>query len=351
MTYWVDWAADILRGAGLTVIEVGRAPGVTGPEWKRRARSSGGMQPRCEGIVLHHTASGPKSNGWPDVNYMTFNATVKPISNAYIDRQGRVWLMAAGGTNTEGLGGPYHSIPQNNANSRVWSIEIGNNGTGEVYPKAQLDAVLLTCAAMWPWLNNSQKWEPEGAFGFGTLWRMFSHDLWTTRKIDPAGDPTCRWARPGDRYARWDMGKFRGDMLHLMAALQKPAEPKPPSTTNPAPAPVPSPAPADVVTLPDGRYYVRSSSDWPWSVSVRVYGTGTWHTVLEKANPTPWAAAQRIVVPGRPGRETTVRDGEGPWSLLRRLGFDPAAKLGDFHTYNGGEGRVLRSGDKVFVPT
>ena len=38
------------------------------------------------GIVVHHTASSPASNGQRDVDYMTFDCDVLPMAKLYLDR-------------------------------------------------------------------------------------------------------------------------------------------------------------------------------------------------------------------------------------------------------------------------
>src|SRR5262245_56017139 len=88
--------ADLLDRAGLDVVTV--------DGWQTRARSSGGYadgRPWC--VVWHHTAS--RSTPENDVSYI-LNSSDAPLCNVYVARDGEMWVIAAGATNTNGKGGP-----------------------------------------------------------------------------------------------------------------------------------------------------------------------------------------------------------------------------------------------------
>lgn len=127
--------ADWCREEGLRVVEkVG---------WQTRARSSGGYESgRPWAIMWHHTASDTSPAN--DANYMCSGSPDAPIANLLLARDGEVWVLAAGATNTNGKGGPVGFskgvVPQDSMNTYAVSIEAANNGVGEAWPQAQIDA-------------------------------------------------------------------------------------------------------------------------------------------------------------------------------------------------------------------
>src|SRR5829696_6735990 len=179
--------ADVLRGAGLTVHEV--------DGWKQRQRGGTGYQmARPSGIIIHHTASPKSWDGNRDVDYMTKQCDAKPLANLYLDRNGGWWVLAAGATNTNGKGGPWRSIPQNSANSRVLGIEAGNNGVGEPWPEGMQTSYVSGVAAL------------ASAYRIDTN-MILSHQEWAPgRKVDPAG-PSRFGAK--NSQGSWNMESFR----------------------------------------------------------------------------------------------------------------------------------------------
>src|SRR5262245_17397953 len=116
-------SADVLSAAGLKVVQY--------EGWESRARSSGGFdsgKPWC--VMWHHTASDTTPQN--DADYMCHGSDDRPIANALIARDGVVWLLAAGATNTNGKGGPLTvskgTIPADSMNTHGWGMEIANNG-------------------------------------------------------------------------------------------------------------------------------------------------------------------------------------------------------------------------------
>jgi hypothetical protein len=192
--------AHVLRSAGLKVTEVSG--------WQHRARGSGGYNGGPEAIMVHHTASTTSAKN--DVNYMCFGSSVAPIANRYMARDGVVWVMAGGATNTNGRGGPIGTIPQDGMNSRAIGIEIGNGGTGEPYPYAQQEATIQSVRALSQAYNVSVH----------QIWSHFEYS--PGRKIDPYGP--SRWN--GDRVDFWNMNAFRHD---VQTSVPPPAPGNPPT--------------------------------------------------------------------------------------------------------------------------
>jgi hypothetical protein len=171
--YYTD-LLDVLRAAGCQVAESATTNG-----WQRRARSSGGFPSPPLGVQWHHTASATSPAN--DLNYMINGNADAPVGNLLLDRTGTYWPIAAGAANTAGKGGPLAmsrgTVPLDQANSRTFAIEAANNGVGEAWPTAQIDAYFAGSNAL-----NAR---------FGNVWGdVFNHQTWApTRKIDPATSP------------------------------------------------------------------------------------------------------------------------------------------------------------------
>lgn len=185
--YLVD-LADVCRRSGRPVVDV--------DGWQTRSRGSGGYDDaKPDHVMVHHTASPPSSDGWPDVEYCTFWDDDAPLCNLYLDRAGTIYVCAAGATNTNGAGSdPCRHIADDTMNTAAIGIEAGNDGRGERWPAAQLDAYVATCAELCAGYAI-----PTG--------RIHAHAEWApARKTDPAGP---------DRYAAgagtWTMDAFRAD--------------------------------------------------------------------------------------------------------------------------------------------
>jgi hypothetical protein len=186
MSGYLTDLADVVRRAGLVVQEE--------PGWQTRARSSGGYSSgRPTHVMVHHTASGASSDGQPDVNYMCYSSENKPVANLYLSRSGKVWIMAAGATNTNGKGGPIDNVPADSMNTYAIGIEAGNNGVGELWPMAQQDAYLKLVNAL------------KSAYGISNVRSHWEYA--PGRKIDPAG--SSQWASGS---ASWNMDAFRASL-------------------------------------------------------------------------------------------------------------------------------------------
>src|SRR5690349_18253335 len=151
------WLLPVLRDAGLHV--------VTMNGWETR-QTRDGFDPR--GLVWHHTAT-PKAcadttvrallrDGRPDL--------AGPLAQLGLERDGTFVLVAAGRCNHNGYG-----LWGNDS----FGIEAYNDGIGEVWPPAQLDAFDRGSAAICRHLG----WDP--------LTQIKAHrETDPTRKIDPA---------------------------------------------------------------------------------------------------------------------------------------------------------------------
>jgi hypothetical protein len=161
--------ASWLRAGGCQVVEY--------DGWQTRARSSGGFASgKPWGVMWHHTASSTSPAN--DASYMCHGSSDRPIANLLIARDGAVWVLAAGATNTNGKGGPWSwsrgQVPTDSMNTHAVGIEIANNGVGEAYPQAQIDAAFAASIAIVRNLGLA----PED---------ICTHQRWApSRKIDPA---------------------------------------------------------------------------------------------------------------------------------------------------------------------
>lgn len=195
----------MVRGLGITVQEE--------PGWQSRSRSSGGYNSGLPNHVMaHHTASNPSSDGQSDVNYMCYGSDNRPVANLYLSRTGKVWIMAAGATNTNGSGSdPCGATANDSMNSAAIGIEAANNGTGETWPTVQQDVYVKLVNGLCDHYGI-----PVG--------RVHSHFEWApTRKIDPAG--SSKYASGGNK---WNMDAFRGDVIAFGADGGQPPTPIPP---------------------------------------------------------------------------------------------------------------------------
>ena len=135
--------ADWLEDVGLDVV---RYDG-----WEDRSRSSGGYAAgRPWGVMLHHTAS--SSEPEDDAAYMCHGSDSRPIANLLDARDGTIWVLAAGATNTNGKGGPWAwsrgTVPLDSMNTYAVGIELANNGVGEPFPRVQIDAMFTATLAI-----------------------------------------------------------------------------------------------------------------------------------------------------------------------------------------------------------
>lgn len=214
MSTYLTWIADALRAAGLEVTEV--------QGWQTRARSSGGYasgRPWC--IMWHHTASDTTPQN--DVDYIVSGSPDAPLANLYLARSGAVWVCAAGATNTNGKGGPLAvsrgTVPADSMNTHAVGIEAANNGTGEVWPQAQIDAYFVINATL------AFELELDAA-------DLATHAAWAPgRKIDPAVAAAVAgpW-QPGaiNASGTWNVADVRAEAVRRAGATPPTPTPTPP---------------------------------------------------------------------------------------------------------------------------
>jgi hypothetical protein len=167
---YYDWVS-ILRNAGCTVAENSTTNG-----WQRRARSSGGFSSPPLGVWWHHTAS--QTSPQNDLEYMINGSSDRPVGNLLLDRTGTFWPIAGGASNCAGKGGPWTfsrgTCPLDSGNTYGMQLEVANNGVGEAWPAAQMDAYFRGSNALNAFVGN----RPDDVVGH-------AHYA-PTRKIDPA---------------------------------------------------------------------------------------------------------------------------------------------------------------------
>lgn len=172
------WLADVLRDAGLETIEK--------PGWQTRGRNT--MNP--QGVVCHHTGGALPSS---DSAYADFLIRGRsdlpgPLSQLYLDRQGRYWVLAAGKANHAGTGGWRGLV----GNSSVVGIEAAHTGAASLaWPDDQLQAYKVGVAAVLKKIGKNADF-------------VCGHKEWATpagRKVDPVSI---------------DMNQFRRDVAQIM---------------------------------------------------------------------------------------------------------------------------------------
>lgn len=109
---------------------------------------------------------------------------------------------------------------------------------------------------------------------------------------------------------------------------------------------------AAVTPVTEG-YYLLNPGDTAQKVARRLYGDVHKSNVLLQANPEDWNYLERIVVPNKKGRITTLLSSqEKPASVIKRMFPNQPVHLytTSFLIWNGGERNFLREGELVFVP-
>lgn len=298
---YLTWLADVLRAAGCNVVEY--------QGWKTRARSSGGYaagRPVC--VMWHHTASSTSASN--DVYYMSIGSPDSPVANIYIARDGAVWVMAAGASNTNGKGNSMSfsrgTVPMDKMNEWAVGMEIGNGGTGESYPQVQIDAAFRASNAINAHLGN----QPTDV--------CTHHHYAPTRKIDPAKAQSVQgpWQpRSINSNGTWNVDDLR-------AECQRRAVPAPP-TPNPVP---PYPKGDDMIAgiwqrsdNPGVKYIVWSNGTKQWITDgghfegakalCRINGVTD---EVQTCSDGGLFAAMGVVLPGTPNDPTCDQWGNKP---------------------------------------
>lgn len=130
------WIPGVLRGAGLTVVEV--------PGWQTRT-TGGSFEP--EGVVVHETRGSVNSSDAGEINVMINGreGLAGPIAHLYLSRTGTWHVVTAGKSNhvKTGWGGPFKGL----GNSRLLGIEA-QHATGEPWTPVQYQSYVRGVAAI-----------------------------------------------------------------------------------------------------------------------------------------------------------------------------------------------------------
>lgn len=223
----ISWLADVLRGAGVQVVEEG--------DWLNRSAGSG-FDPI--GVLWHHTAAtvSSGSNPHPALNICINGRSdlPGPLCHALVDFNGVFRVISANRANHAGTARASGPIPAGSGNTMLvgWEIDYagdqsGTGGPQQAMSQAQYDASIAATAAVLTRLGRSA----DHARGH--------RETSTTGKIDPS---FC------------DLDQMRADVAAAMGG----SPPEPPAGTpfqtwvsgvNVRPTPATSGAP--VGNLPD----------------------------------------------------------------------------------------------------
>lgn len=191
MTYSLLWLPQVLRDAGLTVIEV--------PNWQNKGHGDEG---KVLGVLCHHTC-GPLHGDLPDLNVLIDGRPDLggPLCNLGLGRSGHYWMIAAGKGYHAGRGS-WQGVTDGNAH--FIGIEAENVGTShhgvpdEPWSDVVMDAYRRGVAAILKHVGAA----PIMCAGHK------EYALPRGRKDDP----------------NFDMDKFRSDVAKIMAGgITKPA--------------------------------------------------------------------------------------------------------------------------------
>ena len=200
------WLSDLdaaLAAAGVPFLEVNEHPSdVTGSSsWRTRGRPASTGEFRPTGILCHHTASPAGTSDAVDINVIMYGngSAPGPISQLYIGRSGQVWIIAAGRCNHGGTG----AIPGEacgDMNARLLGIEVGNDGMGEWWSDACVEAYAATCAALLDYYGKTV----DDVYLHATTGQPCGN-----AKIDPAGPWQMQPDLPGGGAGTWDLELWR----------------------------------------------------------------------------------------------------------------------------------------------
>lgn len=140
MTYSLTWLPNVLRAAGLSVVEE--------PGWKTRGHGDVG---KITGVLCHHTA-GAKSGDHPSLSTILEGRPDlrPPLAQLFLSRSGVFYVVAAGSANHAGVG---LWLNITDGNKHMIGIEAQNTGESkgprkDPWPDAQMDAYARGVAAL-----------------------------------------------------------------------------------------------------------------------------------------------------------------------------------------------------------
>lgn len=183
---WLYWLADVLRGAGLTVVEE--------PGWKTRgfsAKSSpgGGLVALTGGLVHHTGGSAAAAGDYPLKHYITYvgrDDAPPPLAQLGLGRGGTWYVLAAGRAN--------HSGAVDDArwsNPQCIGVEAEHPGGSAPWPTVQYRSYVTGCAAIGLYAGITWRGHKEAAVPAG-------------RKPDP----------------NFDLDRFRADVAVAVSKLR-----------------------------------------------------------------------------------------------------------------------------------
>lgn len=156
------WLADVLRGAGLKVVER--------DGWRERGH---GEFATIRGVMLHHTGAGSSATLLRLIQDGR-SGLAGPLSNLFLDDDGTFYVIAAGRTYHAGKGRWQGTTM---GNTSFIGIEAKNAGDGkDDWPEVQMDAYVLGVTAILEYIDADAVW-------------AVGHKEWALpkgRKIDPA---------------------------------------------------------------------------------------------------------------------------------------------------------------------
>jgi hypothetical protein len=158
-------------------------------------------------VLCHHTAS--SSNGQAAIPLLVNGRSdlPGPLCQLSLDRQGVVYVVAAGRANHAGVAKPSGTVAGGDGNVLYIGIEAQNEGTGEPWPKAQYDAYVTLCAALCVEITGN------------SVNTVRAHkETSVTGKIDPAG--------PTPYESTFDMDKFRARVARSIVGMKSVVQPK-----------------------------------------------------------------------------------------------------------------------------
>lgn len=244
------WLADVLRGAGLEVVETAG--------WQARGRD---FATDPLGIMAHHTASPTASTLATNLHVVTNGNSVAPgpIAQAMLWRDGVWYIIAAGRANHAGKGSLPWLPGVDTGNQYLMSVEAVNNGVGELWAPAMVASYEVGTAAILRRL------------GLGAECATTHAEYAPSRKIDPAG-PTGGRIATLPRRSTWDPNAWR-------AAVAQWLTPPPPP---PVEIPAPIPTEGELMFIIVGDSDTRDLRRWVWdgATAMRYLSTPQDHTDL-----------------------------------------------------------------------
>ncbi|GAA3562432.1 N-acetylmuramoyl-L-alanine amidase [Kribbella ginsengisoli] len=136
----IPWLADVLREAGVSVVEEG--------DWRNRG-TGGAFDPI--GVLWHHTAGNPSpGNPHPSLGICINGRSdlAGPLCHALVDYNGVFHIISANSANHAGPSGGSGPIPAGNGNAMLIGWEIEYNGVDTAMTPAQYGASVTATAAV-----------------------------------------------------------------------------------------------------------------------------------------------------------------------------------------------------------